>query len=41
MIDEGSSVDTISLDFAEAFESVPHERLLKKVEALRIESVTL
>ena len=37
MIDEGSSVDAIYLDFAKAFDSVPHERLLKKVEALEIE----
>ena len=41
MIDEGSSVDAIYLDFAKAFDSVPHERLLKKVEALGIEGDTL
>ena len=41
MIDEGSSVDAIYLDFAKAFNSVPHERLLKKVEALGIEGDTL
>ena len=32
MIDEGSSVDAIYLDFAKAFVSVPQERLLKKVK---------
>ena len=36
MIDEGSSVDAIYLDFAKALDSVPHEQLLKKVEALGI-----
>ena len=32
-IEEGSSVDVIYLDFCKAFDSVPHERLLKKLEA--------
>ena len=41
MIDEGSSIDAIYLNFAKAFDSVPHEWLLKKVEALGIESDTL
>ena len=30
MLDQGHSVDTIYLDFAKAFDSVPHERLLEK-----------
>ena len=41
MIDEGSSVDAIHLDFTKAFDSVPHEQLLKKVEALGTEGDTL
>ena len=41
MTDEGSSVDAIYLDFANAFDPLPHERLLKKVEALGIENDTL
>ena len=36
-IDEGSPVDIISLDFQKAFDKVPHERLLLKVKAHRIE----
>ena len=30
MLDQGHTVDTIYLDFAKAFDSVPHERLLEK-----------
>ena len=41
MTDEGSSVDAIYLDFAKVFDSVPHERLLRKVEELRIKKDTL
>ena len=41
MIDERYLVDVIYLDFAKAFDSVPHERLLKKVETLGIEIDTL
>ena len=41
MIDEASMVDVIDLDFTKAFDSVPHERLLKKVEALGSEGDTL
>jgi len=37
MIDEGSSVDVIYLDFAKVFDSVPPERLLKKIQALKME----
>ena len=32
-LDEVGSVDLIYLDFAKAFDTVPHKRLLKKVEA--------
>jgi hypothetical protein len=41
MLDEGSAVDAIYLDFAKAFDSVPHERLLGKLEALGIEGQIL
>ena len=36
MLDQGYSVDTIYLDFAKAFGSVPHERLLEKVKCYGI-----
>ena len=31
LLDQGYSVDVIYLDFQKAFDSVPHERLLKKI----------
>ena len=33
MLDRDTCVDTIYLDFAKAFDSVPHERLLCKIES--------
>ena len=36
MLDQGHSADTIYLDFANAFDSVPHERLLEKVKGYGI-----
>ena len=36
MLDQGHSVDTIYMDFAKAFDSVPHERLLEKVKGYGI-----
>ena len=35
-MDQGNSVDVIYLDFAKAFDSVPHKRLLKKLEGYGI-----
>jgi len=32
-VDEGNSVDFVYLDFAKAFDKVPHRRLLKKLES--------
>lgn len=32
-IDSGEAVDVVFLDFAKAFDKVPHERLLKTVES--------
>ena len=36
LVDEGHNVDIIYLDFAKAFDKVPHRRLLLKLEALGI-----
>jgi hypothetical protein len=36
ILDEGEPVDAVYLDFAKAFDSVPHERMLRKVQALGI-----
>ena len=33
MLDEGKTIDVLYLDFRKAFDSVPHERLLLKLEA--------
>ena len=31
-LDNGGSVDVVYLDFAKAFDKVPHQRLLRKLE---------
>ena len=36
LVDEGYNVDVIYLDFAKAFDKVPHQRLLQKLEGLGI-----
>ena len=41
MLDQGHSVDTIYLDFAKAFDSVPHERLLEKAKGYGIRGYIL
>ena len=33
MIDEGNSVDIVYLDFSRAFDKVPHNKLIQKLEA--------
>ena len=37
MFDHGAAWDCIYLDFAKAFDSVPHERLINKIQAYGIE----
>ena len=37
MLDEGKNVDIICLDFAKAFDKVPHHRLIGKVASVGIE----
>ena len=37
LVDEGHSVDIVYLDFAKAFDKVPHMRLIKKCEGLGIQ----
>ena len=40
-LEQGDTVDAIFLDFAKAFDSVPHQRLLKKIKALGIHGKVL
>ena len=40
MLDNGSQVDTIYLDFRKAFDIVPHDRLLEKLTAYRTDGTT-
>ena len=40
-IDQGNDVDVIYLDFAKAFDSVPHKRLLRKLKGYGIEGKLL
>ena len=40
-LESGDAVDVIYTDFSKAFDSVPHQRLLKKMESLGIRGVTL
>ena len=37
MLDEGKNVDIIYLDFAKAFDKVPHHRLIGKVAYMGVE----
>ena len=37
MLDEGAGIDVVYLDFRKAFDSVPHQRLLKKAYAYGIQ----
>ena len=37
LVDEGHSIDVVYLDFAKAFDKVPHQRLLAKLKAAGID----
>ena len=39
MLDEGKNVDIIYLDFANAFDKVPHHRLIGKVASMGVEGI--
>ena len=41
LVDQGHSVDIVYLDFAKAFDKVPHRRLIKKCEGLGISGKVL
>ena len=41
IIEDDDTLDSIYLDFAKAFDSVPHQRLLRKIKALGIEGKVL
>ena len=41
IIDEGGNIDCIYSDFKKAFDKVPHQRLLKKVESYGIKGEIL
>ena len=41
MLDEGGGIEVVFLDFRKAFDSVPHQRLLKKVKAHGIDGKLL
>ena len=41
LVDEGHDIDVVYLDFAKAFDKVPHQRLLRKLEAKGISGKVL
>eukprot|EP00112_Aurelia_sp_Birch-Aquarium-sp1_P026342 Seg9297.1 transcript_id=Seg9297.1/GoldUCD/mRNA.D3Y31 product="putative RNA-directed DNA polymerase from transposon X-element" protein_id=Seg9297.1/GoldUCD/D3Y31 len=41
VLDEGSSLDAVYMDFAKAFDTVPHERLLVKLKGYGIKGKVL
>ena len=39
MLEEGSGLDVIYLDYKKAFDTVPHQKLLQKLKTLRLGDV--
>ena len=39
MLDDGKNVDIIYLDFAKAFDNIPHHRLIGKVASMGVEGM--
>ena len=40
-IDKGDSIDTVYIDFTKAFDKVPHNRLMSKLNSIGIDTETL
>ena len=40
-IDNGDSIDTVCLNFTKAFDKVPHDRLMSKLNSIGINTETL
>ena len=41
ILDHGCQIDSIYMDFMKAFDKVPHQRLLKKMERYKISEIVI